>query len=50
MTFKNEQYMKSDRITIPSPSSTFTSSANTSDQCTSNRKVKVAANFNSSCP
>jgi len=40
--------MTNDRITIPSPSSAFTSAANTSDQSTSNRKVKVAANFNSS--
>lgn len=31
---------------IPSPSSAFTSAAHTNDQYTSNRKVKVAANFN----
>jgi len=38
--------MSSNRVMIPSPSSAFTSAAN--DQSTSNRKVKVAANFNSS--
>ncbi|XP_029346579.1 5'-3' exoribonuclease 1 isoform X2 [Acyrthosiphon pisum] len=42
----NEQYMSSNRVMIPSPSSAFSSAAN--DQSTSNRKVKVAANFNSS--
>lgn len=42
----NEQYMSSNRIMIPSPSSAFSPAAN--DQSTSNRKVKVAANFNSS--
>lgn len=40
--------MTNDRITIPSPSSAFTSAANPSDQFMSNRKVKVAANFNTS--
>ncbi|XP_025419892.1 5'-3' exoribonuclease 1 isoform X2 [Sipha flava] len=44
----NEQYMSSNRVMIPSPSSAFTSAANTNDQSTTNRKVKVAANFNSS--
>jgi len=38
--------MSSNRIMIPSPSSAFSPAAN--DQSTSNRKVKVAANFNSS--
>lgn len=46
--FKNEQYMSSNRVMIPSPSSAFTSAANTNDESTINRKVKVAANFNSS--
>jgi hypothetical protein len=40
----NEQYNSSNRVMIPSPSSAFTSAAN--DQSTSNRKVKIAANFN----
>jgi len=40
--------MSSNRIMIPSPSSAFTSATNINDQSTSNRKVKVAANFNSS--
>jgi len=46
--FKNEQYMSSNRVMIPSPSSEFTSAASTNDQSAFNRKVKIAANFNSS--
>lgn len=38
--------MSNNRVMIPSPLSAFTSAANTNDQSTSNRKVKVAANFN----
>lgn len=40
--------MSSNRVMIPSPLSAFTSAAITNDQSASNRKVKVAANFNSS--